>query len=198
MSKSKSGIWSVALPLSVVFLGAAYYLKVEEVRQAVDARTPVVRNLLGRYVQEAAVQTIVMPGEQDPAFAKPRAAPAPAQVQAPPAPARVVPATPEPVAPPVASIPAPAPATVPAPALLDLPSIAADRSLWPKKVTLQKATKFPAVLNGKIVGEVIAPAGTEATLKQVKDDKVGLELNGGGAWLPADQTDLIARARSSR
>jgi len=190
MSNKKSGIWSLALPLSVVFLAAVYYVKMPEVRKAVDARTPVVRNLLGRFVQESGVEIITLPGEKDPAFAKARPPREPA-AREPDAPAKA----PEAVAPPVAVV-EPSPASVaPAP---DLQTIAGDRTLWPKKVALIKAATFPAVLNGKIVGSLVAPAGTEANLVSIKDDKVGLEFNGGGVWLPAAETDLIARVQSPR
>ncbi len=191
MSKSKIGIWSVALPLSVVFLAAAYYAKVPEVRKAVDARTPHVRHLLGRFVQESGTQIIVMQGEQDPAFARPKPAPGPAPVRVAAMPEPVPIPAPPAVAPPVESRP---PA---APVVFDLQKIAADPSLWPKKVTLTKPAKFPAVLNGRIVGELIAPAGSEATLKLIKNDQVGLEFNGGGAWLPAAETDLSARVQAT-
>ncbi len=192
MSKTKSGIWGIALPLSVVFLGAAYYVKVPEVRKEVDARTPIVRNLLGRFVQESGTQVIVMQGEQDPMFSKPKPAPAANRIASASEPEPVITEAAEAAAPPVES--APPPPVAP----LDLQKIAADPTLWPKKVTLHKPTKFPAVLNGKIVGELVAPAGAEATLKLIKDDKVGLEFNGGGAWLPATETDLIARVRATR
>jgi hypothetical protein len=185
MSKTNGGIWSIALPLSVLFLAAAYYVKVSEVRKEVDARTPLVRNLLGRFVPESGTRIIVMPGEQDPAFATSNPAPEPAPIR--------LAAGPQPVI-----VPAPK-AVLPAPAVvLSLEKIAADPSLWPKKVTLQKPAKFPAVLNGKIVGELVAPAGSEATLKLIRNDQVGLEFNGGGAWLPAAETDLIARVQATQ
>lgn len=91
------------------------------------------------------------------------------------------------------------PITVPpiTPIVYDLPTIAADRSVWPKKVALKKATNFPAVQNGRVVGSIVVPAGSEANLRDIKDGKVGLEYQGGGAWLPADQTDLVPRVQAA-
>jgi hypothetical protein len=93
----------------------------------------------------------------------------------------------------VAPVTAVPPSAPPATGPLDLQAIASDRTKWPKKVVLTKAAAFPAVLNGKVVGSLTAPVGAEATLVSIKDNKVGLEFNGGGAWLPVDQTDLLAR-----
>jgi hypothetical protein len=198
MSKKKSGIWSIALPLSVVFLAAAYYVKVPEVRKEVDAHTPVVRNLLGRFVQETGVKTIVLQGEQDPAFAKPKAPRESVPAKVPDAAGPMIAKAAEPVvpaAPPALVAEVSAPPVVTAP---DLQTIAADRTRWPKKVSLIKAATFPAVLNGKVVGSLVAPAGAEANLVSIKEDQVGLEFNGGGAWVPASQTDLIARIQAPR
>jgi hypothetical protein len=195
MSNKKSGIWSIALPLSVVFLAAVYYVKMPDVRKAVDARTPVVRNLLGRYVQESGVKIVILPGEQDPAFAATKLARESALAKTPATPVPTMRKASEPVPPAVAPmiVPNPAPTTT----VPEWHQIASDRTKWPKKVTLTKAATFPAVLNGKIVGSLVAPEGAEANLVSMKDDQVGLEFNGGGAWLPADQTDLITRVRSS-
>ena len=62
-----------AAPVGRLSRRLLYYVKVPEVRKTVDARTPVVRNLLGRFVQEeSGTQIIVMQGEQDPMFARPK------------------------------------------------------------------------------------------------------------------------------
>lgn len=194
MSKTKSKRWSIALVLSVVFLAAAYYIKVPEFRKFVDSKTPLAREYLGRWVQEPVVK-IEWKGEQDPLFAKPTPPrSASAEVQ----PVKRAPAAPAPQ-PAVARVPdAPvlpiAPSPSPAEMAPDLQKIASNRALWPKTLTLTKPATFPAVFNGKIVGSLVAPAGSEVILHSIKDDKVGLEFNGGGAWLPVDQTDLLARA----
>lgn len=193
MSSKKSRLWSFALPLSVVFLAAVYYIKMPDVRKAVDARTPIARNLLGRFVQESGTRIIVSQGEQDPALLESRPAKKPAP--APPPRAPMVTRAPEPVTSPVEPVLPVAPSPAPAAGAPDLRTIASDRTKWPKQVVLVKPAKFPAVLNGKVVGSLTAPAGAMANLVSIKDDKLALEFNGGGAWIPADQTDLIARVQ---
>lgn len=183
--------------LSVVFLAAAYYIKVPEFRKFVDSKTPLAREYLGRWVQEPVVK-VEWKGEMDPLFAKPTPQrSASAEVQ----PSRKAPeaAAPQPVAKvPDAPVLPVAPSPSPTEMAPDLQKIASNRALWPKTLTLTKAATFPAVFNGKIVGSLVAPAGSEVILHSIKDDKVGLEFNGGGAWLPVDQTDLLARAQTPR
>lgn len=186
MSKKSSGIWSITLPLAVVVLAAAYYIKMPKVRDAVDARAPWVADLLGRFVQEPEIKLVVVKQEKP--------APPPPEVREKPK-APIVPAAP------VAVMKVPEKPTPPAPpqsAAVDLQKIANDRSTWPKKVILTKPSSFPAVLNGKVVGSLVAPAGAEATVVSIKEGKVALEFNGGGAWLPIDQTDLLARVQPGR
>ena len=72
---------------------------------------------------------------------------------------------------------------------------AANPSLWPKKVKLRKTIEFPAVLNGKVVGKIQAPPGTEANLRKIKDQQLGVEFQGGGAWVPVSETDLMDQVR---
>jgi len=62
-------------------------------------------------------------------------------------------------------------------------------------VKLRTTIEFPAVVNGKVIGKVQLPAGTEANLKLVKDTQLGLEYQGGGAWVPADATDLLDKVK---
>lgn len=187
MSNNKGKRWSIALVLSVVFLAAAYYVKVPEFRKFVDSKTPLAREYLGRWVQEPVVK-IEWKGEMDPLFAKPTPTRSVTKASEAPAPQPVAAKVPDASMLPVA--PSPSPAEM-AP---DLQKITANRALWPKTLTLTKPATFPAVFNGKIVGSLVAPAGSEVILHSIKDDKVGLEFNGGGAWLPVDQTDLLARA----
>jgi hypothetical protein len=82
--------------------------------------------------------------------------------------------------------------------------IASDHSLWPQSVRLKKTTVFPAVLDGKKVGELNVPAGTEVKVMQVNPDKVGVAYtpngsmaNAGGTWLLAEETDLLDRVRAA-
>jgi hypothetical protein len=179
------------MPLSVVFLAAVYYIKVAEFRKWVDERTPIAKNLLGRWVQESGTKVIVLKGEQDPTFMKPKP-PRDATVVKPlitPAP---IAKAPEPVAPPVAPVESNTPPPPVAPAI-DWQKLAANPSKWPKKVALTKPVKFPAVLNGRVVGSLVAPIGAEANLRQITGEKLGVEFNGGGALISADESDFLQR-----
>ncbi len=81
-----------------------------------------------------------------------------------------------------------------------LAQFASDRSLWPKALKIKKATEFPAVLNGKEIGKLSVPAGTEVKLISVTSEKVGVAYspdgtmpNAGGTWLQIAETDLLER-----
>ena len=167
MNTKSSKFWGFALPVSILILAAAYYIKVPAVRHAIDARTDVGKRFLGRFVQEPEV--IELPTKKAPVItSNPAGAPfasKPAIIEKP--------ATPEP---------------------FDLQKLARNPALWPKKVALKKAANFPAVVNDKVIGNVTVPVGVEVNLKAIKDGKVGLEYQGGGAWLAVDDTDLATRA----
>jgi hypothetical protein len=92
-----------------------------------------------------------------------------------------------------------APSSAPAQSgTLDLAQLSQSRLQWPKSVTLKKAVQFPAVLDGKIVGNVQAPAGSQAHLVLIKDGKLGLEYQGGGAMVDVNDTDLADIVLASR
>lgn len=78
-------------------------------------------------------------------------------------------------------------------AVIDVPRLAADPSSWPKTVKLKKAREFPAVVNGKAVGKIVAPPGSEARLVAIQAGKLGLEFRGGGAWVAPEETDIAVR-----
>ena len=87
-----------------------------------------------------------------------------------------------------------APASAPAPAFT-FATLAADPTAWPRTVRLKKAVEIPAVVGGKEVGKVTVKAGTEVSLARIKDGKVGIEYQGGGAWLTPEETDVMERAQ---
>jgi hypothetical protein len=94
------------------------------------------------------------------------------------------------------SVPQEAPATVPYisnDGVVDLPKLAADRASWPKTVKLKKPREFPAVVDGKPVGKIKAPPGSETRLVAIQSGKLGLEFRGGGAWVAPEETDLSER-----
>jgi hypothetical protein len=169
MSTKPSLLWSIALPVSLLILAAAYYVKVPSARQFIDAHTSLGHAWLGRFVggpqvvvappPSSASDEHSIPGIDLGTAAKPLA-----------------PGTPEP---------------------FSLQKLANNPALWPKKITLRKAVTFPAVVNGKVVGDLIAPVGSEANLKAIKDGKIGVEYQGGGAWLNVEDTDLVARVTAN-
>src|SRR4030095_11776127 len=73
---------------------------------------------------------------------------------------------------------------------VDLPKLAADPASWPKTVKLKKAHEFPAVVDGKAVGKIQAPSGSETRLVAIQSGRLGLEFRGGGAWVAPEETDL--------
>jgi hypothetical protein len=176
MSHSTSKFWTFfALPGSLLVLGAAYYVRVPSVRHAIDARTPIVHQLLGKFISDSTVTVVEVKPAQTPK--------------------RPIVGTPKPEV--VAATPTPSPSvavtSTPAPAVFDIQALERDRTHWPKTVRLTKAANFPAVSNGKVVGSVVAPSGAEANLVAIKDGKLGLEFQGGGSWLAVEDTDFKAR-----
>jgi hypothetical protein len=62
-------------------------------------------------------------------------------------------------------------------------------------VRLLFSVEFPAVMDGKVVGKLRAPAGVEARVVKISNAQVAVEYHGGGAWLAMDRTDFVERAR---
>jgi hypothetical protein len=85
------------------------------------------------------------------------------------------------------------PAYISSGGVVDLPKLAADPAAWPKTVKLKNARDFPAVVDGKAVGKIKAPSGSETRLVAIQSGKLGLEFRGGGAWVAPEETDLSER-----
>ena len=196
MAEEPNKLWRLALVVSLLLLAVVAYYRFEPVRAAVDAKCPWIKEQLAQHgiqleetsqtapaaapAKEAKGTSLM--GDACPAAAKPGATastqPTPTQ-----------------------------PATTAASANLpsnpaDIAQIAADRSLWPKAVRIKKATEFPAVNQGKEIGKLSVPAGTEVKLITITADKVGVAYspdgtmpNAGGKWLLAEETDLLERVR---
>jgi hypothetical protein len=177
--------WMVALVAALVFCGFAYYLKYPDIRPMVDEKAPFVKQIAGSLI--ARWDSAHAP-EQAPDGTAPAAktSPSPASLTD-----ILTTATPAPAATAAAATPQPQPDQV------DLQKLSQTRAEWPKFVSLKTKVDFPAVMDGKIVGTVQAPVGTQAVLLLIKDGKLALEYQGGGAMVPANQTDLIERVRAS-
>lgn len=174
MSHKPSTFWLFALPVSLVILAGAYYIRIPSARHFIDEHTSLGRTLFGSFVHD----TVIVEHKSAPG-----AGSSGNQTEAP--------WTSKPDVASVKATPTPVP-------VFDLQKLSLDPSLWPKKVALKKEATFPAVVDGKVVGSVIAPAGVETNLKSIKDGKVGVEYQGGGAWLAVGDTDLESRVMGGR
>jgi len=173
--------------LAVLVLAAfVYYLKYPDVRAWVDTNAPAVKQVLAPVVAQWDERFPSVPAPTPVAVASDtmNAAATPA------------PAAPQPSATPVAAVPPAAPA--PQSNVVDVAQLSQSRNEWPKTVSLKKIVVFPAVLDGKVVGSVNAPAGTQVQLVEIKGDKAGVEYQGGGALVDIADTDLIEQVQSSR
>jgi len=83
-----------------------------------------------------------------------------------------------------------------APGSFDLATFAAHPESWPRSIAIKAETEFPAVLNGKTVGSVRVPAGTQVHLLKVENGQLGVEYQGGGKWLAPGATDLSQRVQT--
>ena len=166
MSHKASKFWIFAFPASLVILAGAYYIKIPSARKFIDEHTSLGHQLFGRFVHDTVIVEKVPAAEKEDPYAA-----LVGQGSSPTARAQAA-ATPR---------------------VFDLQELARDPGHWPRKVSLKKPATFPAVVDGKVVGSLTAPVGAEANLKSIKDGKVGVEYQGGGAWLAVEDTDLAAR-----
>jgi hypothetical protein len=182
MRKSPNKLWAFGPPLSLLLLAFAYYVKVPSFRDAVDSRFPWAKEHLAQFVPQPTVVMI-----KDPAN--------PGEPNSPPDPGDASSATSSTGAgrkkAKANSTPVPEAHEEP----LTMERFVANPALWPKKVKLRKTIEFPAVLNRKVVGKIQAPPGTEANLRQIKDQQLGVEFQGGGAWVPIGETDLMDQVK---
>jgi hypothetical protein len=170
---SNNKFWTfIGLPASLLVLAAAYYIKVPTAREWIDARTPLGKQLFGRWVSNAYAPT----AESE--------APAPD-----PTGHSEIPGVPQGDGASLPNVPPP----VQQPVTYDLQTLAQDSSLWPRQVRLRKPTTFPAVVDGKTVGSLVAPSGTAVNLVRIQGGKLALEYKGGGVWSAVDDTDLATR-----
>lgn len=156
---------------SLLLAAYVYYLKFPTFHAWVDAK-----------LKGQAPQVVSQPDQP--------ATPAPAIAPEQPAAAAIPQATP--------SFAPVAPAATPRSTTVDLAQLSQSKAEWPKTVVLKKETEFPAVMDGKIVGNVKVPEGTQVILVLIKDGKVGVEYNGGGAMVDAADTNLKEEVLAAR
>lgn len=76
---------------------------------------------------------------------------------------------------------------------INLKTLTAIPSGWPKTVHLKTPIDFPVVIGGKSVGSVRLPAGTEAKLTGIKNGIIALEHQGSTVWHSPEETDLMEK-----
>ena len=81
---------------------------------------------------------------------------------------------------------------------LTVESLAADRDLWPREVTIQVEHQLPVVINGRQVGSSKIAAGRTYPLKAVVPGGVKVDALGADLEFPAHDTDLLERAEKAK
>jgi len=165
---NRPSAFSVLVPLLLILIaGFVYYAKYHWARAWVDERFPWVKENVGSHLPSLVIN--VGPDGQ------------PVDANA------------------SGSAPQEVPATAPyisSERGVDLTKLAADPASWPKTVKLKKAREFPAVVDGKAVGKIQAPSGSETRLVTIQSGRLGLEFRGGGAWVAPEETDLSERLQN--
>ena len=167
------------LLLSLGLLGATLYIKRPDARDFINQRIPWIKGFVGNIAPPVDVK-VVQVATSTTQLPKKNELPAPQ--------------------PSFTSPPAAAPHEEPSAAVVlanpfNLSKVCEDSARWPKNVRLKVPVEFPAVINGKVTGKLIAPAGAEARVVKVINAKVGVEYHGGGAWLDFENTDFVERAQ---
>jgi hypothetical protein len=182
--KLSSNLLSIlGFPLSLALLGVALYIKKPDARDFIDRRFPWVRETVGKHAPPFEVKIVRVAPFAIPPPIRTASEEASMKNGAPPRSSITPPLPPEPSAPMVVAHP------------FDLDKVCEDSARWPKTVRLKAPVEFPAVINGKVAGKLLAPAGAEARVMRVSSAKVGVEYHGGGAWLDFERTDFVERAR---
>ena len=221
MDDKPSKLWDLALVFTLLLLAGVLYYRFAPVREMVDAKCPWIKEQLAQQgIQfQGAAETAPAPVSDSIADrsrtsvagadrAQQRPAAGGAQRRTNPAAQPVEAAAAQPVeaaaAQPVEATAAQPVEAAAAAQAMSMAQIAANRLLWPKTVSIKKEIEFPAVCNGKAVGKLNVPAGTEVKVISVTADKVGVVFspdgtmaNAGGAWLSAADTDILARVRKT-
>lgn len=68
------------------------------------------------------------------------------------------------------------------------------KDLWPEEVTLLQSTRFPVVIDGKVIGSAEVPAGKKVQLIKIEPAFLTAKYRGATQRLPLAATDLRRRA----
>ena len=85
------------------------------------------------------------------------------------------------------------PPNTPAPQL-NLATLAQNRALWPKQVTLVKPVAFPVVINQRPMGTVTLAPGRSVNLLAISPQGLTLTYQGGTRLVPAEATNVLEMA----
>jgi serine/threonine protein kinase len=179
MTMDKSGTWSIAkeLPRQV----ALEYQFIVDGKRVPDPMRP----------QQAVPDehgdlksVYIIPKDEPTPTAKPTQKPKPT-------------ATPRPTP---SQTPNPTPTTTPTPNpdIVDMKALASSPSQWPRTVVLKQSVPFPAVINGKLSGEIEVSAGMQVNLVNVTPNELTLDFQGSTQKVPVSATDLIERVKAAR
>lgn len=69
---------------------------------------------------------------------------------------------------------------------------------WPEQVSLLKATSFPVVVNGRVAGSAVMPAGTVANLINITGVNAKVSYKGGETSVALADTDVARRIMDHR
>ena len=105
--------------------------------------------------------------------------------------ASMPPATPQVAASMPSATPQLASTPAPAPMGFNLSALAASPGDWPQTIILAQAVIFPAIIDGKTVGEVKANPGTPVKLVNMEAGQLVVEFQGGAQRVPVDATNLV-------
>ena len=181
----KNLFWGTALIAVLVATPYVYYFKIASMRASVDKKIPQFKAFNEKIVALSNQRLFpVATDRQSPSVAA--ATPATAAT---PAPVAQEPAVETPVAMAVAQVES----QPTRPQTLDLAELSRSRAKWPKTILLKKSMEFPAVFNGKVIGKVKTPPGTEARVIAVKADGIQVDYRGGDLIVQVADTDLLQR-----
>lgn len=194
--EKSSKLWRLALVFALLALAVASYVKIEPFRKIVDEKIPALKERLSQHGISLGKAAPTPAAEERP-VAKTTPPPTKTTHEEPAPQQATEPAVPETAAP-VTATPASDGQSRPGP----MEQLVANHALWPKTVRLKQQTVFPAVVDGRQVGDIALPAGTEVKLVQVQNEKIGVAYSPdgrlsslGGTYLKPGQTDLLEQVR---
>ena len=79
---------------------------------------------------------------------------------------------------------------------LTIESLAANRNLWPREVTVNVAHQVPLLVNGKVSGTMQAQPGKLYPVKSIEAAGVVVDAMGSPLNFPSADTDILARAEA--